>query len=48
MFDLMPTMMLNIIQFYVNKNDDKDNTFGYCDNDTQFNAGITATNIRPV
>jgi hypothetical protein len=48
MFDVMPKMMLNVIQFYINKNDDKGNTFGYCGDDTQFNAGIKATNTWPV
>lgn len=27
MFDLMSKRMLNIIKFYINKKDDKDNTF---------------------
>jgi len=44
----MPKMMLNMIQFYINKNDDKDNTLGYCGNDTKFKAEIIATNVRPM
>ena len=48
MFDLMPKSMLNIIQFYINKKDDKDNILFYCGNDAQFNVGIKETHMRPV
>jgi hypothetical protein len=40
--------MIKIIEFYINKNDGKDNKLGSCGNDIQFNAVIKATNMKPV
>jgi hypothetical protein len=47
-FDMMSKKMLKIIQFYINKNDDKDNKLGSCGNDIQFNTGIKIKNMKPV